>query len=505
MKEIQYIFEIALTEGMVWFPMVLCVGIIYQYLKTIDAAIDGIVIISSIAFSLSYNLFHSFLLSVFISTSTSTFCYFLIGNLISKLKANSILVGIIFSLILHSISVLLVGESLRLDFETLSFIQKPSIRYLIILILIVSLYYLQNTIYGIKLKAITDAKYFNSSISKSKAIVLVYIVASFALNLGVILYTTRIGVSRSGGGFEFLITTLCSYLFVDKISSFIANKLKTTKYLYYKIFTSVIFKAFIGSILFQFIVTAIIFYTQNPIYWKLIFGIILLIIVVDIPFSKLVVKKKQPSIIDSTHLLFHDLSYSYNDGFISKVVLSNLNVNFLPGLNIIKGKNGSGKTTILNLISGIINPSTGSVLYKGKELYKNKEIKIYKFSQIPFESLSTTSTVLENKIAVQNITGLSGFKLYKHTANKNVLPDFQIVQTLSGGQAQKLNMQLSEIFDADIILADEPTSGLDDASFFEFSDFLNSQMDKSKIIIVVTHDNRFNSLKANFINLDNLI
>src|SRR5688500_16848647 len=68
-------------------------------------------------------------------------------------------------------------------------------------------------------------------------------------------------------------------------------------------------------------------------------------------------------------LRFHDLTKSYYEGEVQRVVLQNAHAEFQRGqITAILGKSGSGKSTLLNLISGIDAPDSGQIWVDGQEL-----------------------------------------------------------------------------------------------------------------------------------------
>ena len=112
-------------DGLYWLPFVLGVGLLYKNMKTIDISIDGISVISIIAFVATWRWLQtaeffyssptiSLLLSALTSICCAAVCYSLLFVLIHKLRINSIFAGIIFSFVLYAISVLAIGESLSL-------------------------------------------------------------------------------------------------------------------------------------------------------------------------------------------------------------------------------------------------------------------------------------------------------------------------------------------------------------------------------------------------------
>lgn len=505
MNEFFSILRLGFVDGIVWFPIVLAVGLIYKYLKVIDVSIDGITIISTICFTLVYNATASIFVAVISTISLSVICYLIISVFTINLKINNILAGIIFTLILHSISVLTVGESVKLNYESLRFLNEIWVIILIVAILYLIMEYFLNTIFGVKIKVTTDSLRFNGTISTNNATRIVYIASGIVLGIGAIIYTAQIGSARSGGGFEFLITALSSYLFVDKFINLFSSKLQhSSKYHLYKAIQSPVFKSLLGSIFFQIIVNVIIFYTNNPIYWKLIFGTILLLLVSDYKITLL--KNNKFNFPVNNDLSLTNVDFAYADTFKRVEVFNNLNITFPVGLNFVWGGNGCGKSTLLKLIEGSLNPDNGIISYRKTNitrLPKNKRNTFF-IPQQPYQSLSTSSSVMENVIATKKFSVLRMFGLAK---TDKQFEDYQIEATqltgnLSGGQAQWLNLELCKIGDDSIILADEPTSGLDLPNFNLFLDFIQKQSLLGKTIIIVTHDTRFKNIEANHINLN---
>jgi ABC-type lipoprotein export system ATPase subunit/ABC-type uncharacterized transport system permease subunit len=503
MNEFVGILEFGFIDGIVWFPIVLAVGIIYKYLKVIDVSIDGITIMSAICFTFVYNQTASFFIAFGTTICISVICYLIVSVLTINFKINNILAGIIFTLILHSISVLFIGESIKLNYESLTYLNEFWIIILFISLLYLLIEYLLSTILGVKIKVVTDSLRFNGTISLNNATRIVYVISGVVLSFGVVIYTAQSGSARSGGGFEFLITALSSYLFVDKFINLFSAKLqRSTKYHLFQIIQSPVFKALLGSIFFQIIVNIIIFYTHNPIYWKLIFGIILLLLVSDF---KIIPLKKKYKVLINDCLNITNVDFAYSDTFKKVEVFNNLSITFPTGLNFIWGSNGCGKSTLLKLIEGSLSPEKGYITYKKLNLTtlpKNKR-NLFFIPQQPYQSLSSSSTVAENIIASKTF---KNFKIFKLAKTQKPFEDCKVEVTqwagnLSGGQAQWLNLELCKISNKDIILADEPTSGLDLSNFNLFLEFVQQQSLSGKTIIIVTHDTRFKNIEANHINL----
>jgi ABC-type multidrug transport system ATPase subunit/ABC-type uncharacterized transport system permease subunit len=511
-NEILEILQIGFFDGIRWFPFVLAVGILFKYLKTIDVSVDGIAVISTICFTLLWNYTQSILLSFTGTAIISIVSYSLVSFFIYELKINNILAGIIFTLILHALSVIIIGESLPLKYEKLSFLDSSLVLLIITGSLAILTEFFFRTNLGIKIKTASDNYNINITTNPRLLILFIYAFAGIVLSVGAVVYTSKLGLSRSGGGFEFLITALSSFLFIDRIIDFLlkiinkpSNDYSYKHYLIFSFLQSPVFKALIGSILFQIIVLLIIFYTANSASWKLIFGIILLITVAK-PQLQLYFNKKIKPISDSNSLLIKDISFEFDNGYEKRKIFENLNCEFQKGINLVWGNNGSGKTTLLKLLSGELKASSGHIYKYNKEVtnLSKSERRVFYITQNPYSSLSINSSVYENVLAVKDF---SFFKNLQFTSLKKLgkTIDFSIFDegfnsknsywiqkagTLSGGQAQKLNLLLSSISPVNIILADEPTSGMDDKNFNIFLKFLTYIKIKSCIIIIVTHDKR---------------
>lgn len=520
MSNILQILEIGFFDGLTWFPIVLAIGIIYKYLKRIDVSLDGITVISSITFTVLYNHFDSLILSFLITALITIVCYSIVSFLTLELKINNILVGIILSLILHSLSVIWIGESVPLAYHNIEFINYPFFSIILTITLAISIEIFFKTRFGIRLKIASDNQDVNIPYNPRILSLIIYIISGLVLSFGAVIYTSKIGLARSGGGFDFLITALSSFLLTDKLIDYLTKrsnynngKYSYSKYFINSLIQSPVFKSLVGAITFQIVVLLIIYYTNNPAYWKLIFGIILLFLVAKPSFRKNHLRSSYSKM--QSGIVIENLLFQYDYGYEKKTLFKNLDLHFDRGINIIWGNNGVGKTTLLKIISGELMPEKGSIYKDGKNIITLKKHlrKVFSIKQIPYDSLSSNFTVYENAAAVSNKFSISGFNMRNLNSTEFKSIDFGIlfgkensfwvqnVGYLSGGQAQKLNLFLCSISDADIFLADEPTSGIDDENFSVFEQFINQYAHLNKIIIIATHDDRLKTIPGNHFKL----
>ena len=178
-------------------------------------------------------------------------------------------------------------------------------------------------------------------------------------------------------------------------------------------------------------------------------------------------------------------------------VLQDISYDFEKGkIYCIIGKSGAGKTTLLSLLSGLASPSSGEILYEGKNIANiDKYTFRSKYIGVVFQSfnLITKYTALENVILSMDVAGyktkskseraaflLESVGLDDDEANRRVLK-------LSGGQQQRVAIARALSYDPDIILADEPTGNLDRETQQEIMDIFRSLANDGKCVILVSH------------------
>jgi len=189
-------------------------------------------------------------------------------------------------------------------------------------------------------------------------------------------------------------------------------------------------------------------------------------------------------------LIVKDLSIDRLD----KKIFENINLSLTPGnITILKGKNGSGKTTLLKAILNLIEPSFGSIFWKGKLLKRN----LYDFYNHATYIADTTSslrklTIKDNvniwkKFFISNIndaqieTALQTLKLDNYLNKK--------VATLSFGETKKLEFLRLIIENKKVWILDEPLSNLDEDSIELMKQTFEDHCSKEGSIIFSSHQN----------------
>ena len=161
------------------------------------------------------------------------------------------------------------------------------------------------------------------------------------------------------------------------------------------------------------------------------------------------------------------LSFKYG----KKIILDNMNLQLNSGQILgLLGPNGVGKTTIFNLITGLVLPDFGSIIINSEKINKypiyQRTLK-FKIGFVPqYGGFFHDLTVYENLKAIAEIT-ISNIS-YREEKINSLISKFELdpirdikADILSGGQKKKLVIALSLISDPKILLLDEPFAALD--------------------------------------------
>lgn len=151
------------------------------------------------------------------------------------------------------------------------------------------------------------------------------------------------------------------------------------------------------------------------------------------------------------------------------------------------GKNGTGKSTLLYLISGLLHPKTGSVCYKGIPTNERLPETLSNIFIVP-EEFDLPSITLERYVDIN----LPFYPNFDHELLKSNLEMFELstdlnLGELSMGQKKKVFMSFALATCTDLLLMDEPTNGLDIPSKTMFRKVINNSRRPDRTIIISTH------------------
>jgi ABC-type cobalamin/Fe3+-siderophores transport system ATPase subunit len=170
-------------------------------------------------------------------------------------------------------------------------------------------------------------------------------------------------------------------------------------------------------------------------------------------------------------------------------VIENFNATVKPGsITAIIGPNGSGKSSLLAAIAGDIPTSSGSITFGGRDI---SMISLQEQAQMRAVVLQERSYWLSYSVREviamgQSVQSIARIDEILKSLDMVEFAD-QSVTTLSGGEAQRVEIARALVRDADIYLFDEPLSAQDSASKARIITLLKKLRDEGKTILVIAH------------------
>ncbi|MBO4607968.1 MAG: ABC transporter ATP-binding protein [Prevotella sp.] len=161
-----------------------------------------------------------------------------------------------------------------------------------------------------------------------------------------------------------------------------------------------------------------------------------------------------------------------------------LNENNIYGL---LGKNGTGKSTLLYLIAGLLRPKKGSVSVNGYEAFERRPEMLEEIFIVP-EEFDMPSMSLDQYVRINQ----PFYPRFSREVLQNCLKDFELPESLqlnalSLGQKKKVFMSFALAAGTRLLLMDEPTNGLDIPSKMQFRRVVANNMSDERILIISTH------------------
>ena len=161
--------------------------------------------------------------------------------------------------------------------------------------------------------------------------------------------------------------------------------------------------------------------------------------------------------------------------FEKTTVIDSLSYNFEKGkVYAITGESGVGKTSLLNMMAGLLNPSDGAIKNNGEKIsFVFQEPRLFEW----MTALENVSTVSDSQTAKKLLTLME---------LEDVLEKYP--SELSGGMKQRVSIARALAYDSETVFLDEPFKGLDPELREKVSDAVFSVLN-GKTVIMVTHDN----------------
>jgi putative ABC transport system ATP-binding protein len=208
--------------------------------------------------------------------------------------------------------------------------------------------------------------------------------------------------------------------------------------------------------------------------------------------------------IDATPLVScRDVVKIYGRGVAEVRALAGINLDVYPGkLTMLVGPSGCGKTTLLSVVAGILQPTSGSVTVMGKDITRMSSWRRTTFRRdhvgFVFQqfNLLPALTAAENVAVPLVIQG--AYKRKAVGAAKALLAKMGMADRvnslpgkLSGGQQQRVAIARALVHHPHLLVCDEPTSSLDAKTGHTILELLRSiAVEGDRAVIIVTHDSR---------------
>lgn len=173
------------------------------------------------------------------------------------------------------------------------------------------------------------------------------------------------------------------------------------------------------------------------------------------------------------------------------VVLENINLEFKGGrIYGLRGKNGSGKTMLMRVISGLILPTSGNVEINGRILGKDMSFPESIGILLENPAFIDSFSGYRNLKALADINSLISEEDIKETIQRAGLnpEDKKKYKKYSLGMKQRLGIAAAVMEKPEIILLDEPINALDESGVKEIRDLLFELKSEERVIIVACHD-----------------
>lgn len=170
-------------------------------------------------------------------------------------------------------------------------------------------------------------------------------------------------------------------------------------------------------------------------------------------------------------------------------VLRGVSFKVYPGkITAIVGPNGSGKTTIIKSILGLVRPDSGEMFFSekniiGQHLYRRDIGYMPQAASFP-----DNLTVRELIKMISNLRNESETKASPYIDVFNLAPELsKSLRNLSGGNKQKVSALIAIMFNPSVLILDEPTAGLDPVASSHLKELLHIEKEKGKTIILTSH------------------
>lgn len=163
---------------------------------------------------------------------------------------------------------------------------------------------------------------------------------------------------------------------------------------------------------------------------------------------------------------------------------------------VITGDSGVGKSTLLNILSGLMRPTSGKVLYEDKEItgLNDRDLSSLRIKDLGIvnqtSDLISYLTLEENLKLSREIAGREGEDETDNVLRRLGLEDLKASypEEMSGGEIKRAAIARAILISPQVLIMDEPTANLDRKNVRNVLSLLKEQQDKGKTIVISSHE-----------------
>ena len=178
--------------------------------------------------------------------------------------------------------------------------------------------------------------------------------------------------------------------------------------------------------------------------------------------------------------------------FKDKKAVNDISLELTPGVWGLLGANGAGKTTLMRMIAGIMQPTSGQVVYDGVPIQELGEQYRSIFGFLPqdfgFHPEFTVKDYLAYVAALKGLPERQSWRRIRELLERVSLMDVynKKISKLSGGMRRRVGIAQALLNDPEVLILDEPTGGLDPGERVRFRNLL-SEFAHDRIVLISTH------------------
>ena len=178
--------------------------------------------------------------------------------------------------------------------------------------------------------------------------------------------------------------------------------------------------------------------------------------------------------------------------FKDKKAVNDISLELTPGVWGLLGANGAGKTTLMRMIAGIMQPTSGRVVYDGVPIQELGEQYRSIFGFLPqdfgFHPEFTVKDYLAYVAALKGLPERQSWRRIRELLERVSLMDVynKKISKLSGGMRRRVGIAQALLNDPEVLILDEPTGGLDPGERVRFRNLL-SEFAHDRIVLISTH------------------